>query len=46
MLFTWYLALLDKNLVLLQENHIDIKRSLITQQESNFWCFLRSFIKK
>ncbi len=54
-LFSWFLAILDKNLVAIQEGHIDIKESLnwlsISQKEDanktqSFWKKICDCIKK
>lgn len=50
-LFSWYLALLDKRLVKLQENHIDIKNNLKNldidfNKKLSLWKRIVKFIKK
>jgi hypothetical protein len=49
-LFKWYLLALDKNLVKLQENHIDIKESLVEIDEKNnklsLWQRFVKFLKE
>lgn len=36
-LFSWFLAVLDKNLIQIQENTIDVKDSLVEIDEKKFW---------
>ena len=36
-LFSWFLTVLDKNLIIVQENTIDVKDSLKKIDEKNFW---------
>lgn len=47
-LFTWFLCVLDKKLVLIQENTIDIKNNLEEIHENKFWKQIdrRTFFQK
>ena len=45
-LFTWFMAVLDKNLILLQETHIDIKNSLEEVDNKIEWKTRLSFWEK
>jgi hypothetical protein len=52
-LFSWFLSVLDKNLVLLQENTIDVKDNLNEIHEKKFpkpklslWSSFLNFIKE
>ena len=53
-LFTWFLAVLDKNLIIIQENHVDIKNSLEEVEnkrnpqliELSFYNKIKIFIKE
>lgn len=47
-LFWWFLSVLDKNLILVQENTIDVKENLREVDEKKFWKKIdkRSFWRK
>ncbi len=52
-LFSWYMAILDKKLVMLQENTIDVKDSLKSIEEKknpskklSFWERFKAFLKE
>lgn len=47
-LFSWFLTVLDKNLIVVQENTIDVKDNLKEFDEKKFWKKIdnRSFLEK
>ncbi len=52
-LFTWFMAVLDKNLIIIQENHIDIQDSLKQVEEKknpkiklSFWNKIKDFLQE